>query len=57
MLVWSPDHNLQLVNGRFSSRSAGCPRGSIGPGMAVREVIDISVRHGLHPDEKTGGRV
>jgi len=51
MLVWGPDHNLQLVNGRFFT-ICRIPPSRIGPGMAVREVVDICVRHGLHPDEE-----
>jgi PAS domain-containing protein len=50
MVVWSLDHRVQLVNRRFLA-ICGMPPGSIGPGMTVREVVDNSVRHGLHPDQ------
>jgi diguanylate cyclase (GGDEF)-like protein len=44
MVVWGPDHRVQLVNGRFFA-IAGMPPGSIGPGLTVPEVIGVFVGH------------
>jgi diguanylate cyclase (GGDEF)-like protein len=50
MIVWSPDHRVQLVNRRFFAIT-GIPEGSIVPGMTAREMVDIAFSHGLHPGE------
>ena len=47
MLVFGPDHLLQLVNSRFFIIT-GMPEGSIGPGMTVRALIDIAIAYGLY---------
>jgi diguanylate cyclase (GGDEF)-like protein len=51
MIVWGPDQRVQLVNRRFYA-IAGMPEGCIAEGLAVPEVADLCVRHGLHVDEK-----
>ncbi|HEY0183077.1 MAG TPA: EAL domain-containing protein [Rhodopila sp.] len=48
MLVWSQEHRVQLVNGRFFAMT-GLPEGSIHTGLTVSEVIEISLAHGLYP--------
>jgi diguanylate cyclase (GGDEF)-like protein len=50
MIVWGPDHRVQLVNRRFFA-IYGTPQGSITPGLTVREVIDSTVADGLNPGE------
>jgi diguanylate cyclase (GGDEF)-like protein len=50
MIVWGPDHRVQLVNRRFFV-IYGMPHGSIFPGLTVREVIDIVAADGLHPGD------
>ena len=50
MMVWDPNCRVQLVNRRYFAL-CGMPADSIGPGMAAREVVDASVRHGLYPGE------
>ncbi len=50
MIVWSPDHRVQLINRRFL-QVCGLPARSVRPDMTLREVIDVSVLHGLHPGE------
>jgi diguanylate cyclase (GGDEF)-like protein len=48
MIVWGPDHRVQLVNRRFYTIT-GVPEGSIAPGFTVREMIDVNIAHGMHP--------
>jgi diguanylate cyclase (GGDEF)-like protein len=50
MLVWSPEHRVQLVNDRFFAMY-GLPPGCIGPGATVREMVDAVVRLGLYLDK------
>jgi diguanylate cyclase (GGDEF)-like protein len=50
MIVWSPDHRVQLINGRFFAIT-GTPVGSVVAGQTLREAIDISICNGLHPGE------
>jgi diguanylate cyclase (GGDEF)-like protein len=50
MIVWGPDHRAQLINGRFFAIT-GMPAGSLVPGLTLRDAIDISIAHGLHPGE------
>jgi diguanylate cyclase (GGDEF)-like protein len=50
MLVWSPDHLLQLVNNRFLT-ICELPPDCLTPGMTVRQAVDSSARHGLRPGE------
>jgi diguanylate cyclase (GGDEF)-like protein len=50
MIVWSPDHRVQLVNRRFYA-IAGIPEYSIVSGTTARQFADIAVSHGLHPGE------
>jgi diguanylate cyclase (GGDEF)-like protein len=51
MVVWSPDHRVQLVNRRFYAIT-GMPQGCIAAGLTALEVIDIAVSHGLYSGEK-----
>jgi diguanylate cyclase (GGDEF)-like protein len=51
MLVWSPEHRLQLVNDRFFIMYGLLPA-SIGPGMTVREMVDALIRLGLYLDNE-----
>ena len=48
MIVWGPDHRIQLINRRFFGIT-GIPEGSIAPGLTVREMIDVNIAHGMHP--------
>jgi diguanylate cyclase (GGDEF)-like protein len=50
MIVWSPEHRVQLINRRFFAIT-GMPQGAIVPNLTAREVIDISFAYGLHPGE------
>jgi diguanylate cyclase (GGDEF)-like protein len=56
MIVWGPDHRVQLVNGRFFAIT-GMPHGSVGPGLTVLEVIDIFVSHNLQSDQDRSDRL
>jgi diguanylate cyclase (GGDEF)-like protein len=48
--VWGPDNRVQLVNRRYFE-IFGTPQGSIGDGLTVREVVDVSIAHGNHPGQ------
>jgi diguanylate cyclase (GGDEF)-like protein len=50
MIVWGPDHRVQLVNKRFFGIYGTAP-GSIAPGLTVQEVIDSTVADGVNPGE------
>jgi diguanylate cyclase (GGDEF)-like protein len=50
MVVWSSDHRVQLVNGRFFAIS-GMPPDSVVAGMTVDELVGNALQHGLYPDE------
>jgi diguanylate cyclase (GGDEF)-like protein len=50
MIVWGPDHRVQLVNGRYYAIT-GTPQSSITPGMTVPEAIDVSFANGMHRGE------
>jgi diguanylate cyclase (GGDEF)-like protein len=50
MLVWSPDHRVQLANDRFFAMH-DLPPGGITPGTTVREMVDTLVRLGLYLDQ------
>src|ERR1700722_7795403 len=50
MVVWSPDHRVQLVNDRFMT-IYNLPPGSVGPGTTVPEMVDAVVRQGLYLDK------
>jgi diguanylate cyclase (GGDEF)-like protein len=50
MIVFGPDHRVQLVNGRFYALTGMAP-GSIAPGLGVREMIDTTLTQGLQPGE------
>ena len=43
LIVWGPDNRVQLVNRRYFE-IFGTPQGSIGDGLTVREVVDVSHR-------------
>jgi diguanylate cyclase (GGDEF)-like protein len=47
MIVWSPEHRVQLVNNRYHAIT-GTPQGSVVPDQTVREVVEISIANGLH---------
>ncbi len=50
MLVWSPDHRVQLVNDRLLAMY-GLPPGSIGLGKTVSEMTDLYNCHGMYLDK------
>jgi PAS domain-containing protein len=50
LIVWGSDNCVQLVNRRYFE-IFGTPQGSIGDGLTVREVVDISLAHGNHPGQ------
>jgi diguanylate cyclase (GGDEF)-like protein len=50
MLVWSPEHRVQLVNDRFLAMY-GLPPNSVGPGTTVPEMVDAVLRLGLYLDK------
>ena len=51
LIVWGPDNLVQLVNRRYFE-IFGTPQGSIGDGLTVREVVNVSVAHGNHPGQE-----
>ncbi len=46
MIVWNPDHCVQLVNRRFFAM-CGIEQGGIRPGMTVCELVEVAIGHGL----------
>jgi diguanylate cyclase (GGDEF)-like protein len=50
MLVWGPDHRLQLVNGRFFT-ICGLPPHGVRVGMTVADLIQAGMAFGLFPDQ------